>query len=241
MALVRSSLLSSISGSIGGTTYARSRGGMYARNRTVPINPKTASQDSVRSFLGDTAGIWSEMSLSETNAWKNWAQGYHVENRLGETYSPSGRQAFMQLSLNLRMAGLAPVIAIPARTDVPNFDITKLSFVAEQTGGALTLLTAIDNDNQLAPFDASYQIQFSPPQIAGRGDSYRNRMRGQGQWLSPLTASLNALTAYNSTFGGGTSIPTEKGQVIVIKIRAIDLANGLASSYFYTSVEIVDG
>lgn len=118
MALIKSSLLADIRGSIGGTTYSRNRGGSYARNRTVPINPQSANQERARSSLSDWSTYWSN-SLNNTQraAWNQFAETVVAVNVLGESITYTGQQMFIRSSTLIQLAGSAP-ITDPPETNV---------------------------------------------------------------------------------------------------------------------------
>ena len=243
MALIRSSLLSDITGSIGGTTYARARGGSYARNRTVPINPKTQNQDYVRGMFGTVSSMYSNLSAQEIEQWQAWASQLRVHNRLGEEYTPSAKQAYVMSGVNLMQVGLSPLTVAPTATDGPAFDIGKLAIVAQQDGGELSNLTYTDVSGQVLAQGAIAQVRFSPPQIPARGQSFRNQVRGSMQSIpghTTFSTPFVGLSLAQGLFGGGESVPASSGQVIVSGIRLVRTDNGLASSWLYKTVEIVN-
>lgn len=134
MALIKSSLLADIRGSIGGTTYSRNRGGSYARNRTVPINPQSPNQVRARSSLSYWSDYWS-LTLNDTQrlGWNVYAETVNGINVLGETITYTGQQMFIRSNTLLELASLSAVtsappsnvqIAISADPQVPVFDIS---------------------------------------------------------------------------------------------------------------------
>lgn len=143
MALIRSSTISSISGSIGGTTYARNRGGAYARNRTVPINPNSIAQTRARSSLGTFSGSWSSVLTSgQRAAWAAFAETQTVLNRLGESITLTGQQAYVRSNTLLLLAEEAPVVAPPSITppalNVPNDGAATYDVSAQNVALALS-------------------------------------------------------------------------------------------------------
>lgn len=238
-ALVRSALLSDISGSIGGTTFARARGGAYARNRTVPINPGTASQGTARSMFGSLAMAWNALSGAQRDAWNAWAQGILFTNRLGETYAPSGRQAYISCNQNLQIVGSPLIDDPPVTTVAPVLDIAWLEFAAESTAGILSTLEVTDTGPHAG--DMTYQLMLSPPSIVARGQSYRNLLRGQGQFVGDYEVTQDLLGAYASTFFGSGDPTADVGQFINIGARCIDPVTGLSCAYIYTNVQVLAG
>lgn len=117
MALIKSSLLADIRGSIGGTTYSRNRGGSYARNRTVPINPQSTSQTRARSDLAYYSVQWSSLTGDQRVAWNQYAETVVAVNVLGESITYTGQQMYVRSNTLLSLANLAAV-TIPPPTNV---------------------------------------------------------------------------------------------------------------------------
>src|SRR5262245_25927150 len=106
--LARSTILSQMSGSLYGSVYARNRGGLYARNRTKPVNPNTPEQAAVRATFAEVAREWVIGLDDDTRAaWNAYAAGTTVINRLGEATHLSGQQMFISRISARLMAGLA--------------------------------------------------------------------------------------------------------------------------------------
>jgi hypothetical protein len=114
MALIKSSLLADIRGSIGGTTYSRNRGGSYARNRTVPINPQSANQTRARSSLAYWSEAWTtEITQADRNGWNAYAATVVALNVLGESITYTGQQMFIRSNTLLSLAGQTEVLTAP--------------------------------------------------------------------------------------------------------------------------------
>jgi len=92
MALIKlGALVANISGSIGGTTFARNRGGAYIRNRTVPLNPQSPRQVAIRQIFGSLSNLWSTTVTSvQRTAWELYAENVPLTNSLGEDRNVSG-------------------------------------------------------------------------------------------------------------------------------------------------------
>lgn len=92
MALIKlGGLVSNISGSIGGVTFARNRGGAYIRNRTIPLNPQTVRQVIVRQIFGSLSNLWSvTVTAVQRTAWELYASNVPLTNTLGEDRNVSG-------------------------------------------------------------------------------------------------------------------------------------------------------
>ena len=113
MALIKSSLLADSRGSIGGTTYSRNRGGSYARNRTVPINPQSLAQERARSDLAQYSVGWGSLTAEQRNAWNQYAETVIGLNVLGESITFTGQQMYIRSNTLLELAGLSAITVPP--------------------------------------------------------------------------------------------------------------------------------
>src|SRR5687767_3094985 len=114
MALIRSTLLSTIAGSIAGATFARNAGGSYMRSRTVPVNPNTPNQVLARGSFTTAATNYRLLTDLQQIAWKTYAQNTPRTNRLGETIHLSAIGEYMKLNAFRTFLGQA------LRSDPPN-------------------------------------------------------------------------------------------------------------------------
>lgn len=90
-------LIGEIRGSQGGTTFSRNRFGPYTRNRSVPVNPNSGRQVSVRANLAAVVEAWSNL-LTETqrDAWRLYGNNVSWLNALGQPVSLPGFQHFVR-------------------------------------------------------------------------------------------------------------------------------------------------
>lgn len=95
MALFKSQILTQASGSVGGTTFAHAKGGMYMRARSMPVNPNTALQGLARAALTSAVNAWtSVLTPTQRAAWELYAQNVAVTNRLGDPVFLSGQNMY---------------------------------------------------------------------------------------------------------------------------------------------------
>lgn len=136
MALIKSTILAQISGSINGVTFSHNKGGAYARNRSLPANPGTDRQDQVRTAMASLSIAWRDtLSELQRDLWNSYGQSVTVLNRIGDSISLSGIAAFQRVNL-FRMSTLdiAPILTPPPAGTLPDppptFDSTAISFPA---------------------------------------------------------------------------------------------------------------
>lgn len=112
-------IFTNISGSIGGVTASRNKGGQYLRARTTPINPNTPAQQTARSRFTDANQGWSALTAAVKADWNDFAQIQTWTNALGDPIKLSGQQAYVGSFCELDSADLTPVTAPPAPNTRP--------------------------------------------------------------------------------------------------------------------------
>lgn len=149
----KSEVLTQASGSIGGVTYSHNSGGLYRRARSIPTNPNSSAQLSVRTFFSNASIRWREvLSEAQRAAWSAYANVSPVTNVFGDSLTLSGQQMYIRCNtVRLRggasfvddgpvLTGLIDLAEVTMITDVgtpaivPNFD-TNDSWVDEDGGG----------------------------------------------------------------------------------------------------------
>jgi hypothetical protein len=151
---IKSALVTQVSGSIGGMTGSRNRGGLYLRSRAIPTDPATPAQVSARNIFGVVSAAWSSvLTAAQREAWSLYASNVPVTDRLGDSILLSGQQWYVAAnSLRLR-AGIGIVNDGPTTFSRPSFteptglsidDNGDIGFAftntdewATETGGAL--------------------------------------------------------------------------------------------------------
>lgn len=120
MALLKmGSLVVDARGSVGGVTFARNRGGAYARARVAPLNPASVRQVAVRSTLASLAAQWSNtLTGVQRTAWELYASNVPLINSLGEPRNVSGQNMFIRTNQLVLDCGGAVVTAAPTNFTV---------------------------------------------------------------------------------------------------------------------------
>lgn len=152
MALVRFGAgIADARGSIGGTTFSRCAGGSYMRNRTKPVNPRTALQNTRRQEVASLAKHWSN-TLTEQHRmdWRAYAAGTTWTNRLGQTIEINGLAAFVRLNVLQRL--IPSVIVQHAPTAMGHGGGVTFTFAAE------TDTTKIQLNEPTGAFDKDIDI-----------------------------------------------------------------------------------
>lgn len=176
--------VATISGSIGGITYSRNRGGAYARNRTIPINPGSARQQTVRFALASLGARWVEVLTDAQRAgWETYAENVHLPNSLGQLRNVGGIGMYNRSNVP-RISSIAPVLTViddaPTIFDLGTFtepaadsvdaaaDTVTWSFNpadewATAVGGAMYVYGSRPQNSSINFFKGPYQIIASIP------------------------------------------------------------------------------
>jgi hypothetical protein len=92
-----SALVSEFSGKQGSTVASHNRYGPYFRNRVIPTNPNSSSQQNARNNLKAAAQAWKSLTSTQRASWVAAAPSVILYDRLGKPYSPSGFQYFVSV------------------------------------------------------------------------------------------------------------------------------------------------
>lgn len=107
-------LLGTMSGSMGGLTASRNRGGQYFRQRVVPTNPASTRQNAVRAYLASAVAAWTNtLTAAQRTAWATYAANTPRTDSLGNEIVLTGQQAYIGAYVPRMQAGAAVPTAAP--------------------------------------------------------------------------------------------------------------------------------
>lgn len=109
MALIRYPEGQQRSGSSGGLTFSHNRFGAYIRPRTVPVNPNTTAQQSVRAGMSVFATTWATLTQAQRDAWDTYAQNIVWTNAFGDPVHLTGFNWYCLSNILRGQAGLTAV------------------------------------------------------------------------------------------------------------------------------------
>lgn len=107
-------ILGNLRGSVGANTFSHNRGGDYLRRRTSPTNPNSTRQQTMRTFLGTLAALWSStLTPAQREEWNVWAGNQAKEGPLGNSVNWTGMNAYVSTNTHLLDAGDTRIDAPP--------------------------------------------------------------------------------------------------------------------------------
>lgn len=206
-------------GSVAGNTYSRNKAGAYLRNRTKPINPNTVLQSANRVRFGMQAAGWTGLSNEKQNGWDALAAGATRLNKLGQVYTPGGRQLYLESSNNMSLLGLAPLATAPINADIPS-GTSATTLIPTSTSGSWDKIEIL-GDSVVSGM--SVIVRATPPNPGPKtnfSNMYRNVFTG-------VTAvSYNITAGYEAVYGLDAGAI---GSSMSILISLIDTATGFRS------------
>jgi len=131
----KSAAFTQVSGSIGGMTFSHNQGGLYTRSRTIPTNPNSPEQATVRLLMGQLSNIWvNTLTDAQRTAWSSYAELVELTGVLGDALRISGLSMYVRSNLPRLQAGMTRIDAAPTIFDLGDFTEPTLSITAPATG-----------------------------------------------------------------------------------------------------------
>lgn len=203
----KSEVVTQASGSVGGVTYARNRGGLYRRARSIPVNVNSAAQLAARTNLASLSIAWREsLTQVERDAWSDYAALSPVTDVFGDPILLSGQQMYVRCNSVRLRAGFSRVDSGP------------------QNPGLI----------DLSPVDASVVIGAGAFNITfDNSDSWANETNGglaiqTSRFLSPAINFFRGPFRFiDSIDGNPTTAPTSPASVGTANAFGQDVDNGI--------------
>jgi len=220
-----SPLISDARGSLGGTTFARNRAGIYTRARVAPTQPRTTSQQDNRANFATLTQQWRTLSRTQIEGWNTLAGSTTLQDTLGHSYSPSGLQLYISCNRNLTMIG-KPAISDPPGSKPEFSDVTMFQSNIFAVDGAMSS-GAIGVPGISFEAFPPYTVSCTAPLSPGMTFVARHLYR---QLKPPFTGASNFVIIqdqWNSLFSGAAT-----GLNIGVRLQFIDGETGYAGLPF---------
>lgn len=178
--LIKSALFTTASGHIDGIVASRNRSGQYLKARTIPVNPSTIRQDTVRSNLANLAQLWQDLTPLQRSLWGEFADATPTVNRLGQELILTGQNAYIKGNSPLLLMGQTLVSDPPAEfnngqamtldpetweynTDTDTWSIEANRAGAESVDGWALLFRGRAQNPSRGFYKGPYQLAFFEP------------------------------------------------------------------------------
>jgi len=123
--LVPGATVSILSGKIGGTVFARNRGGAYARAYAIPTRVTSDRANLVKTVFGAASQAYANLTTAQVRAWDQYAAENPVANRIGQLITLKGQAYYVGCNSRLLMASesaltLPPTLPSPVSVVADN-------------------------------------------------------------------------------------------------------------------------
>jgi hypothetical protein len=179
------------SGSYQGVTFSRNRNGQYVRNRSIPVNPGSTFQQSVRARFSSNAQNWRDLTSAQRAGWTDLGLQISRNDTLGQAYNLTGFQAYLLVNNNKLAAGDATVADAPLYAPPDPIVTVTLTLTAGAFSVAYTPTPL--------PAGTRAFVSCSPQRSAGR--SFEGDIRLISVTPAAAVSPLNILAAYTARFG----------------------------------------
>ena len=222
--IIPGAMVSQASGRIGGTIFSRNRGGAYVRNGSIPSTVTTRAAQNVKAIIAAQSQDWAGLDEEIREQWREWATQNPVINRLGQSRTLSGHQAFVQINARLVYGGFAALESPPVGAAPAPFMLNDITF----TDAPLALTVGYTP----TPAPAGVAVQCFAYLADSPGVAYvRNRLALVTTSAAAAATPLDIESDVVERFG-----TPQAGQTLHIGLRALDSATGLVSATFYGSL-----
>lgn len=158
-------LIGTISGNIGGISFARSAGGLTVRRKIHQRAPYSEPLANAQSNFNLTSLAWENLSSTDKLSWSNLAQQRSLPDRLSGRRQPTARQLFFNYHLGTYPFALGITSPIPTPNTTPS--PWQIQFSASHIGAMFFdfYFPAGDRDIYYALFSCpcTGRAQNSPP------------------------------------------------------------------------------
>lgn len=209
-------LVGQISGSIGGDTFSRNRGGSYVRTRAIPTKSTTTYAMQAKNRLAFASARWQSLTASERRAWENFATNRTITDRMGEQIALSGQQTYVSLNARLERSGDTLIDEPPARPSPDGF--LDLDIAADIGAGDFQLTFSPEPDE-------NQRVWVWAAVVHSAGIEYvQNLLKLVTISEAQATSPLEIQTDVEERFG-----ELSAGQLIHVQAQLMDTRTGLVS------------
>lgn len=197
--LIKSGLVTQMSGSVGGITGAHNQGGLYFRARALPTNPASAEQAAVRNALTILTSRWSStLTAAQRTAWNVYNDNVTLVNRLGDARHIGAIGHYLRSNVPRLQAGLAAVDDGPTTFDLGSFTAPSGQFADADTETQFTF----DNTDAWANETGSAMLVYTSRSLSPAINFFKGPYRLAGSIAGDDTTAPSSPASLTSSFTG---------------------------------------
>lgn len=212
--IIYTGLVSSINGSIAGTTFQRNAYGHTIKKKPNIVNPNRPKQFTIKANMQVVSGAWLTLSAATRSAWAAYALSFPVASRLNPSSFLSGHALFNRINLIRLSTGNSIFTSAPSMVAD---SILPPTIEVNRVGGVLTYYNDYAsslNNMQVACF-LSGNVKVT--QLYDR-----TKTRFMGTFKATITDHVDVQAAYIAQFG----VLPNPGDNIFLRTLYYSLVNG---------------
>ena len=209
--IFKSTIIDRGSGSIGGITISRNRGGMYMRGRGLPTNPNTEFQQAVRSAAAQCASLWRNVLTEDQRiAWDLYAENVELPNAMGDPRNVGGLGMYVRSNVPRIATGIPELVRVDDAPIIFNLgDVGPLDVESATAATDIVSMAFTDTDDWVDE-DASallvYTSRAQNPSVNYFTGPYRFAGAVEGDSTTPPTTPAAIDAAFNIDVGNRTFV-----------------------------------
>jgi hypothetical protein len=202
--IIYTGIVTSINGSIAGTTFQRSAYGHTIKKKPTIVNPNRPKQQFSKAAMQAISGAWLTLTPAVRSAWAAYALSFPVPSRLNPSAILSGHALFNRINFIRLAAGDNIFTTSPSMVADT---IAPPSINVYRSGGNLIYLN--DYASSLNNMQVSCYISGTV-KVTQLYD--RTKTRFMGTFKATITDHVDITAAYTAQFGG---VPATSDYVFV--------------------------
>jgi len=209
--------VSQMSGSTGGITASRNKGGQYFRTRAVPTTSTTVKALAAKARLALYAAAWGALTTIQRASWSGYGVTKPGTNALGMPKILTGINAYIAINTRLNLAGDAAIVSPPIGSDPNALTTASATF---DIGAGTTMLTFTPT-----PLGATNRLWLEAALVDSPGINYVENLKRFIVASAPnLATGYDYQAAVEAVLG-----PLNAGQKLVLFPMVYSSTTGLLS------------
>ena len=219
------SAIGAASGKAGGIVASRGRTGAQVCARVQRTQPRSSTQQNARAQTGQIAGLWRNLTHAQRQGWNALASSITRQDRLGQSYTPSGYALFLSNNRTLATFGtIGQLITAPTLSTFPAIDSFSAQPVYDNPTAPQNLIGFALNYAPVPPPQMAAIIRATAPLSAPKANVRCSDLRVIAA-LDPLPPnSVVLFSSWLELFGTPTPVGT-----VVFELNLVDPLTGFTA------------
>ena len=213
-----SALVQEMRNKLNGSVLSKNRYGNYVRNKTTPVNPRTAAQQAVRARLSTVSTAWRGLTSAAREGFTALAASHPFTDIFGDQKILDGKAMFSKLNMNLLNAGKSMLSAAQPFVAIPYLEINSATVEDDGTVSLAVSEATVPVGHTL--------IVAATPMLSPTINFVKNQFRDLGTF-SAVAGVVDLGSAYAAKFGAPT--PADVGKRIAFRAFLVNDTTGQTS------------